>query len=132
MNALRKEEREIVEAKMECLQAKVDQQREEAEAQRQYQAKEAEAQRQHQAKEAESHRQLASLPALQSRLERLHASKFLMDEELFRLEDVIADSLEEEAGGSGGGRDRVAKLMVLSDRLASDAALARQLRRKFA
>ena len=44
------------------------------------------------------------------------------------LEDVIADSLEEEAGGGG----QVAKLVVLSARVAGDAALARQLRRKFA
>ena len=68
------------------------------------------------------------MPALQSRLESLHASKLLTDEELFWLEDVIADSLE-EAGGDG---EQVAKLALLAERLTSDAALARQLRRKFA
>ena len=73
-------------------------------------------------------RQLAALPALQSRLQSLHASKLLADEELYKLEDTIADSLEEEDAGSGG---QVAKLIVFSERMAGDAALARQLRRKF-
>jgi hypothetical protein len=76
----------------------------------------------------EQERQLAALPALQARLEGLHAAKLLTDNELYKLEDVIADSLEEEAGGGG----QVAKLVVLSARVAGDAALARQLRRKFA
>ena len=71
------------------------------------------------------------LPALQSRLQSLHASKLLTDEELYILEDIIVDSLEEGEGGGGGG-EQVAKLVALSGRMAGDAALARQLRRKFA
>ena len=79
----------------------------------------------------EQERQLAALPGLQARLESLHASKLLTDDELYTLEDIVADSLEEgEEGGGAGGR--VAKLVVLSERVAGDAALARQLRRKFA
>ena len=76
----------------------------------------------------EQERQLAALPGLQARLESLHASKLLTDDELYTLEDVIADSLEGEGGGSG---EQVAKLLVLTERMAGDAALARQLRRKF-
>ena len=154
-----KEERELMEAKTERLQAKMEQQRAEAEAERRAleaemasklerqraeahaKADAAEAQAKadragfearlaQQAKEAESHRQLASLPALQSRLQSLHASKLLTDEELYRLEDVIADSLEDDEGGGSGGQ--VGKLVALSGRMAGDAALARQLRRKFA
>ena len=124
-----KEEREIMEAKMERLQAKMEQQREEAQAK----ADAAQAQANTERADIEARlAQLASLPALQSRLESLHASKLLTDEELYRLEDIVADSLEEdEAGGSGGG-GQVGKLLALSGRVAGDAALARQLRRKFA
>ena len=60
----------------------------------------------------------------------MHAANLLTDEELYNLEDIIADSLVEEGGGSGG--EQVGKLLVLSERVAGDAALARQLRRKFA
>ena len=62
-------------------------------------------------------------------MESLHASKLLTDEELFRLEDGIADSWEERGEG---GAEQVSKLALLSERLASDAALAQQLWRKFA
>ena len=78
----------------------------------------------------ELERQLAALPALQARLESLHDSKLLADDELYTLEDIIADSLE-EGGSQGGSGGQVAKLVVLSERVAGDAALARQLRRKF-
>ena len=43
-----------------------------------------------------------------------------------RSEDIIADSLEEE-----DGRREVAKLVALTERMAGDGALARQLRHKF-
>ena len=119
-----KEERELVEAKMERLQAKMERQRAEAEAQ----AKAFGASLAQQTHEAERHAQLAALPALQSQLESLHAAKLLTDEELYRLEDAIADGVEAE-DGSG---EQVAKLVALSGRVAGDAALARQLRRKFA
>jgi hypothetical protein len=65
-----------------------------------------------------------SLLALQSRLETLHAAKLLADEELYAVEDIIAD--EDDADG------RVAALITLSGKMAGDGAFARQLRRKYA
>ena len=65
------------------------------------------------------------LVALQGRLEALNAAKLLSDDELFAVEDVIGDSSGEVAGD-----DRVAMLLALSARMASDSAFARQLRRK--
>ena len=67
------------------------------------------------------------LLALQSRLEGIRAAKLLGDEELFAIEDIIAD------GGTGAAEDgQVAALVSLSGRMAADAAFARQLRRKYA
>jgi hypothetical protein len=62
---------------------------------------------------------------LQARLEVLGVAKLLTDDELFAVEDVIADS-SVEASGDG----QVAMLLALSARMASDSAFARQLRRK--
>ena len=70
--------------------------------------------------------------ALQSRLEALHAAKLLSDDELYRLEDLIADSFEEETRASGVGVcEQLTSMITLSERIASDSALARQIRRKF-
>ena len=63
------------------------------------------------------------LLALQSRLESLHAAKLLADEELFAVEDIIADCDAED--------DRVSALVTLSSKMAADKAFARQLRRKY-
>ena len=71
------------------------------------------------------------LAALQSRVESLHARDMLTDEELYKLEDLVADSLENEEPGGGGGGLLLTKLVALSERVAGDAALARQLRRQF-
>jgi hypothetical protein len=65
------------------------------------------------------------LLALQQRLEAVHASKLLGDEELYAIEDLIADSTEEDGG------DRVAALISLSSKMVADGAFARQIRRKF-
>ena len=65
-----------------------------------------------------------SILALQSRLETLHAAKLLADEELYAVEDIIAE--EDDADG------RVAALITLSGKMAGDGAFARQLRRKYA
>ena len=64
------------------------------------------------------------LTALQARLEALHAAKLLADEELYAVEDAIADSEEAVEG------DRVPVLISLSVKMASDRAFARQLQRK--
>jgi hypothetical protein len=71
------------------------------------------------------------LAALQSRVESLHARDMLTDEELYKLEDLVADSLENEEPGGGSGGLLLTKLVALSERVAGDAALARQLRRQF-
>ena len=66
------------------------------------------------------------------RLEALRTSKLLSDDELYRLEDLIADSFEEETRASGVGvREQLTSMITLSERIASDSALARQIRRKF-
>ena len=64
------------------------------------------------------------LPALQARLEALHTAKLLQDEELYVIEDAIADSEDMEEGGC------VPKLIALSAKMPSDRAFARQLRRR--
>jgi hypothetical protein len=67
------------------------------------------------------------LVALQGRLEALSAAKLLTDDELFAVEDVIADST---GSGEASGDDQVTMLLALSARMAMDSAFARQLRRK--
>ena len=84
------------------------------------------------------------LAALQQRAAKLHAAQLLADEELFALEDLCADYLEMQTAAGGvltqeavyrysptGAATRLAKLAGLSEGLASDAAFARQARRKF-
>ena len=66
----------------------------------------------------------AQLEALQARLHALHASQLLSDDELFSIEDVIAD-LE-----VGSDDTRVEQLITLSGRMAGDGAFSRQIRRK--
>ena len=79
-----------------------------------------------QREEAEAHKCDQQVAALQARLEALHAAKLLADEELFVLEDAIADALE-----APDDDDRAAHMVALSVRMASGAAFSRQLRRKF-
>ena len=83
------------------------------------------------------------LEALQVRLERLHSAQLLADEELWALEDLCADFFEMRAAAGGALTQQVAhsspgsvaakltKLVGVSEGLASDAAFARQARRKF-
>jgi hypothetical protein len=72
------------------------------------------------------------LEALQLRLQVLHASKLLSDEEAFKVEDAVADSLEASDGCVAAGDGEVAKLLALSAKMRADPAFARQLRRRFA
>ena len=60
------------------------------------------------------------------------ASWSALKEELYKLEDLIEDSLGEDGDGGEDGGQLVAKLVALSERTPGDAAFARQLRRKFA
>ena len=70
------------------------------------------------------------LVALQARLEALSAAKLLTDEELYAVEDIIADAAE--AAEDASRDDRAEMLLGLSGRIVSDTAFARQLRRKVA
>ena len=72
------------------------------------------------------------LPALQARLEAMHTAQLLTDDELFSIEDAIADSLMLEATTPSDHDDPrgVGRLIALSSRMTGDAAFSRQLRRK--
>ena len=67
----------------------------------------------------------ARLQTLQARLQTLHAAKLLTDDEMFAIEDIIADSDESQGA-------QASALVSLSSKMVADAAFARQLRRKFA
>lgn len=67
--------------------------------------------------------------ALQSRLEKLHVMQLLKEDELYALEDIIADGADEV--DEVDGEDRVAQMVALSSRMHGDGAFARQMRRKF-
>ena len=84
------------------------------------------------------------LAALQARLESLHAAQLLSDEEFFALEDLCGDFIELQGSTVGvlsqdlvcssaaySVAARLAKVVGLSEGLASDAGFARQARRKF-
>lgn len=63
---------------------------------------------------------------LQLRLEALHTSKLLTDDELYRIEIIIVDSDDTE-----GGQEQMLSLLSLSSKLSANTAFARHLRRKF-
>ena len=80
----------------------------------------------------------AQLELLQTRLDALHQAKLLTDDEVFKLEDCVAEfiecrsSLTVAAAQMGAAAEQVKKLVGLSEGVAKDGMLARQLRRKFA
>jgi hypothetical protein len=86
------------------------------------------------------------LATLQARIEGLHTAKLLTDEELFALEDLVADYVDLTMSvadriitrdmiyampGVDGVAGKLDKLVGLSAAMAGDAAFARQARRKF-
>ena len=86
------------------------------------------------------------LTALQSRIESLHVAKLLADEELYALENLIADYVELTISMIDGrvitretiyslatvaAASKLDKLVGLSAAMVGDAAFARQARRKF-
>ena len=81
----------------------------------------------------QSRRDALDAPELQARFEALHGSKLLSDDELYILENLVIDNLEdsERAGGGRTSYSVVGSLARLSERVASDAGFARQLRRKY-
>lgn len=80
-----------------------------------------------------SRRDASEARLLQARFEALHASKLLSDDELYMLENLVVDNLEnsDRSGGEGESHSTVSSLVRLSEHVASDAGLARQLRRKY-
>ena len=118
MVGLMREERGVMEAKMERMRMRMEaKQRADMDTLREAATKADQA-------AAKARMRDLSLLALQSRLETLHAAKLLADEELYAVEDIIAE--EDDADG------RVAALITLSGKMAGDGAFARQLRRKYA
>ena len=143
MEAKLQAQQEEAEAQRKEAAAKLEQQRQGAETTLEAQKQEVEAQK----KENETLRaELAARPrlakevvgeeelaALQSRLQSLHDAKLLTDEEAYGLEDAIVDCIEvmPTAGASAPEVEKVAKMVLVSAKVPGDAALARQLRRKF-
>jgi len=89
------------------------------------------------AEDAITERQLS---ALQVRVEALHTAKLLSDEEVYAVEDAVADFCEikasmrvvtAEAVHTIEEARRLAKLVALSEGVSADGAFARQVRRKF-
>ena len=136
MTSFFREERAHLESKLEQQELKAEQQRQELEGKLEQQRQTIEslqaqlAARPQPAMEVIDEQQLA---ALQSRLQAMHGSKLLTDDELFSIEDAIVDCVEAmpTAGASAPEVEKVAKMLVVSSKVASDSTLARQLRRKF-
>ena len=68
----------------------------------------------------------------------MHAAQLLSDEELFALEDTVADYVEPsmgvitlEAAHAIRAADKLVKLVALSEHIAADGAFSRQARRKY-
>ena len=147
MDAKLEQQRLDAEAKLEKqrldTQTMFESQRQEAEAQK----KEVEAQKKEADAQTENVREVASakscvseaqLEALQARLDALHQAKLLTDDEVYKLEDCVADFIEcrssvtVAAAEMGAAAETAKKLVGLSEGVAKDGMLARQLRRKFA
>ena len=79
------------------------------------------------------------LAAFESRLDALHEAKLLSDSELFALEDACADYLEAKTSEgitpamaySMPAAAKLARMISVSEGIASNARCARQLKRKF-
>ena len=124
------------------MEAKLEVQRQEAEAQR----KEAEAKLDAQRKEAERAREEAQpqraceaiveedLRGLGGRLTAMHAAKLLTDEQLWTMEDIVADCAVVLASATvaDSAVDKVLQMLRLSASIEADGSLARQMRRRFA
>ena len=150
---LLREERETAERQRQEVEAKLEKQREESEAKLEEQRRHTERQRQeseakaerlrlemekrlHDTKPRRATEAIAEgrLEALQARLQTLHEAKLLSEDDLSRLEDTIADCIEVLPTADEHERsvERTVRMSQLSEKMAVDASLARQLRRKFA
>ena len=154
------EQRVYDQAQRQEMEAKLEKQREETETQRQdYEAKlrdyktqlqaqrqeyetKLEAQRHEYEEKLEAQRQGAKiclldskLRGLQERLDALHQAKLLSDDEMFALEDKLADFIECRSVSvvpkeTDMAKDNITKLVGLFEGVSKDEMLARQLRRK--
>jgi hypothetical protein len=158
MTSFFREERAHLESKLEQQELKAEQQRQELEGKLERQREDSDGKLEQQRQESEAkveqqrqmieslQAQLAARPqpamdvvdeeqlaALQSRLQAMHGSKLLTDDELFSIEDAIVDCVEAmpTAGASASEVEKVAKMLLVSSKVASDSTLARQMRRKF-
>ena len=123
----RAEQREEAKADRADMEAKLEQQRREME------AKMLEMREELTPKPAVTEEQLA---ALQSRLDAMHAAQLLTDDEVFALEDVVADFIAlglvtAEMASAHPTAAKLLQLVRLSEGIASDGSFARQARRKF-
>ena len=139
---LLREERETTERQRQEAEAKLEKQRHESEAKLEAQRRQTERQRQemetrlHDTKPRRATEAITEgrLEALQARLQTLHEAKLLSEDDLSRLEDTIADCIEVLPTADEHERsvERTVRMSQLSEKMAVDASLARQLRRKFA
>ena len=130
-----REEREATKADRAEMEAKLERQRSEMDAR--LDAKDAKIEELTAPREAISAQQIGALTA---RLEGLHAAQLLSDDELFAVEDCVADFLEAKASfdvvtlnvvNASRAVGKAHRLVVLSEGVPKDAMFARQLRRKF-
>jgi septal ring factor EnvC (AmiA/AmiB activator) len=129
-----REERQHMEAKMEQQQQELKHERAAMEAKLKKQCLEIEQLRE-QAKPELARDTISEqqLQALQARLEALHEARLLTEEELDSLEDTIVDCIEvlPTAFATGNAAvEKVLKMVLVSEKVASDRTLARQLKRK--
>ena len=132
MAAFFREEREQFREERAQFEAKLEAQRQLWEARLEAQRQELEKVWEAKLEAQRSRRDASEARLLQARFEALHASKLLSDDELYILENLVVDNLEESerSGGEGESNDTVNSLVRLSEHVASDAGLAWQLRRK--
>jgi chromosome segregation ATPase len=134
-------QRETAETQRQEAEAKLEEQRRQTEQQRQELETKAERLRQemekrlHDTKPQRATEAITEgqLEALQARLQGLHEAKLLSEDDLCCLEDTIADCIEVLLTADVQERsvDRTVRMSQLSEKMAADAWLARQLRRKF-
>ena len=128
-----------IEAKMET---RMEEQRQQMQEQRQQMQEQMKEQRQ-QIEELKAPQEAISaqqVEALTARLEAMHAAKMLSDDELFAVEDCVADFVEARAScevvtmetvNTNRAVGKAHKLVALAEAMPGDAMFARQLRRKF-
>ncbi len=125
--------RKEIEMQRQDYEAKLEAQRQDYEAKLEVKRQDYEAKLKVQRQEVD---RLKAEQTFQARIEALHKAKLLSDEELYKLEDAIFDNLDETVGEDGGVHDgrgyaKMVSLFRLSERVANDATLARQLRHKY-